>query len=115
MTEKEFERLQPFLHWKSARQRVILYLIADGYTVPDLVAMSTAVCQKLSLPDDIAVFRDEMLVGHSHDFAFVYPIGKPMPHTAFYRLIRTTALKVTGKPMSQETFRLFIHGKKKAG
>ena len=113
MTENEFERLQPFLHWKTARQRVILYLIANGYDVADLVAMRAIALRKLSLQDEIAVFRDEALLGHSHDFAFVYPNGKILPKSAMYKLIRDTALKVTGKPMSQETYRKYIQGKKK--
>lgn len=109
MTKIAYERLKPFLHRKSARQRVILYLIAEGYTVGELVAMSAAQLRALKLPVELQVARDEMLDGIKGGKAFVYPGGKALPHTAFYRLIRVAAETAVGQPMSQETFRQYIN------
>lgn len=109
MTDKEYQRLVPFLHRKSARQRLILFLIADGYTVVDLVAMRAFFLRALKLPVEMSVYRDEALADHTNPMAFTYPNGKPLPHTAYYRLVRVTAEKVLGRPMSQEQFRAYIH------
>ena len=113
MTEKQKnQRLLPFLHRKSARQRLILYLLAEGYTVGQLVAMRTSDLRGLNLPIEISVCRDEALDDMKQDRAFNYPNGKLIPHTAYYRLVRTTAQKVLDRPMSQEQFRRYIqHGK----
>ena len=108
MTDKEYERLVPFLHRKSARQRLILYLIADGHRVVDLVAMRTFYLRNMELPVEMSVVRDEALAEKTFDTAFTYPGGKPLPHTAYYRLIRETAEKVLDRPMSQEQFRHYI-------
>lgn len=108
MRKEEFERLQPFLHRKSARQRLILFLIADGKKVGDLVSMRTFFLKKMDLPVEMSVNRDEALADSNSDMAFVYPNGKVIPHTSYYRLIRQTAEKVLDRPMSQEQFRQYI-------
>lgn len=108
MNKNEYERLLPFLHRKSARQRLILYLIGDGYKVGDLVAMRKFVFRQIALPDEMSVYRDEALADSNHEMAFTYPNGKVIPHTSYYRLIRSTAEKVLDKPMSQEQFRKYI-------
>ena len=100
--------LQPFLHRKSARQKIILYLIAAGYSVPDLVKLDVPTLRSLALPIDLAVLMDEFMEGRKSGPAFRYPNGQAMPHTAFYRLIRATTKKVTGKPMTQDQFRAWI-------
>jgi hypothetical protein len=104
-----YERLQPWLYRKSARQRLILYLIAEGYTVGDLTRMKVGDLRQVKLPPEIDVDRDNILHGRTSGHAFIYPNGKLIPHTAYYRLIRSTSNKVTGRPMSQEKFRVFIN------
>ena len=96
------------MHRKSARQRVILFLIASGYTVADLVAMSLADARKIKLPADIDVYRAEAFNGRKTGLAFIYPNGNPMRLSTYYRLVRETTLKVTGRPMSQDAFRVYI-------
>lgn len=108
MKREHYARLQPFLHRKSARQKIILYLIAAGFSVPELVKMNVSTLRHQVLPIDLAVLMDEFLDGHKSVAAFRYPNGNRMPHTAFYRLIRTAATKVTGKPMTQDQFRAWI-------
>jgi ABC-type antimicrobial peptide transport system permease subunit len=108
LNDKEYQRLLPFFHRKSARQRVILFLIAEGYTVGELVAMRTFALRHLKLPTEMSVYRDEALADYLQDMAFTYPNGKVIPHTSYYRLIRETAKKVLDKPMSQEQFKKYI-------
>lgn len=109
MKKEAYERLQPWLFRKSARQRVILFLIADGYTVGDLTKMTVAELKQIKLPPEIDVDRDNFLEGRTSGAAFVYPQGNTIPHTNYYRLIRTTSVKVAGRPMSQEKFRDHIN------
>jgi hypothetical protein len=109
LNKRALGRLAPFIHWKTGRQRLILYLIADGYTVGELVQMTVAELRKISLPEDMDVRRDEVLNGRGDGFAFVLPSGKQQPHTDYYRLLRATSEKVLKRPMSQEKFRAYIH------
>jgi len=113
LNKEQYQRLEPFLHRKSARQRLILYLLAEGYTVGRLVKMSVSAMRALRLPIEMQVCRDEVLEGLSSGHAFLYPNGKPLPHTAYYRIVRGAAEKVLGRPMSQELFRAYIKSAKK--
>lgn len=113
MNKEQTQRLEPFLHRKSARQRVILYLLAEGFTVGQLVKISVPALRTLKLPIEMQVCRDEMLEGRSRGNAFLYPNGTPLPHTAYYRIVRGAAEKVLGRPMSQELFRAYIKSEKK--
>ena len=113
MNDKQYKRLAPFLIDKRARQRLILFLIADGFTVIELVAMRVGEFHALKLPIEMQVCRDEVLDRRSSGPAFVYPGGAPLPYTAYYRLLRRTAEKVLGQPMSQEMFRAYIQSAKK--
>lgn len=108
MNDAASGRLAPFLVRKGARQKLILYLIAEGRTVVELVAMKISEFKKLELPDDMAVYRDQVLDEGKFDMAFTYPGGGHIPPTTYYRLIRETAQKVLGRPMSQAQFRKYI-------
>lgn len=109
LTKKKLERLAPFVHRKSARQRLILYLLADGYSVADLTKMDVATLRAITLPLEMDVRRDEILSGRHDGYAFVYDNGSRLPHTNYYRLVRQTAEKVLRRPMSQEKFRSYIN------
>ncbi len=115
MNDEQYKRLEPFFTDKRARQRLILFLIAKGYTVRELVKMKTEELRALKLPVEMTVCRDEVLADMEHESAFTYPKGKPLPHTYYYRLLRMTANKVIGRPMSQEMFRAYILTGKKGG
>lgn len=108
MNKQQYRRLLPFLHRKSARQRVILFLLADGFAVSELMAMSVARLRAIRLPVAIEVCRDEMLHGLKRGYAFLYPGGAQLPHIAYSRLLQDTAEKVLGRPMSQDSFRVYI-------
>ena len=109
MNKDQHQRLEPFLYRKGARQRLILFLIAEGFTVSRLVAMTVAQLRALALPVDFEVCRDEALnARQADDRAFCYPNGATVPHSAYYRLMRQTAQKVLRRPMSQESFRAYM-------
>lgn len=113
MNKEQHQRLKPFLYRKGARQRLILYLIAEGFSVSRLVAMSVAELRALTLPVDFEVCRDEALSAcKAGDRAFCYPNGNAVPQSAYYRLIRQTAKKVLRRPMSQESFRAYMQSPK---
>jgi hypothetical protein len=105
LTDKEYQRLEPFLHRKSARQRLILFLIADGYTVVDLVGMRAFTLHTLKLPIEMSVYRDEALANHTNSMAFIYPNDKPLPHTAYYRLVRDFTLRTLKLPIEMSVNR----------
>lgn len=108
MNKDALERLRPFIYRKSARQRVILFLLADGLSVGDLVRMSAAELRALTLPDEIAADRDNLLIDVHEGPAFVFPNGTPLQHPFYYRLVKAAALKVMGRPMSYDAFREYI-------
>jgi hypothetical protein len=108
LKRKHYLALRPFLHEKGARQKVIIYLLAAGYGVPDLVKMDVPALRSLALPIDLAVLLDDFLDERKKGPAFLYPNGNPIPHTAFYRLIRAACRKVLGRPMTVEQFRAWI-------
>lgn len=109
LSPQAYARLQGFLHRRSARQRVILYLLADGHTVADLVRMTVERLRARRLPTEIAVARDEFLAGRTRGPAFRFePSRTPLPHNAFYRIVRSAACAAVGYPMSQEGFRAHI-------
>jgi hypothetical protein len=110
LSARAWGRIQPFLHHKRARQRVVLYLIAGGYTVPELVKMTVADLRVLRMHDELIVARDEATDGLSpKDHAFANAHKKVLPHTAFYRIIRLAALSATGRTMSQEIYREYVN------
>lgn len=108
MKTEQYQRLLPFLHRKSSRQRVILFLIAKGYTIGELAALSLREARLIELPADIDAYRAEAFNGRKSGLAFIYPNGNPMRLSTYHRLVRDTALKVLGRPLSQEAFREYI-------
>jgi hypothetical protein len=108
MNEQTYLRLLPFLKKKAARQRLVLYLIAEGLTVAALARMTVPELQALELGFDMEVTRDEVLEGRQSGLAFVYPSGRAIGAPYFYRLLRTAATVTLGHPMSQEQFRRYL-------
>ena len=109
MDNAAYERLAPFLVRKGPRQKLMLFLIADGYKVADLVEMKTDTLKKLKLPVEMTVYRDQMLEDGDFPMAFTYPGGETIPFTIYHRLVITAAKKVLGRPMSQEQFRDYVN------
>ena len=113
MNTRQFACLAPILRHKSARQRVILYLLADGYRIDKLVGMTASALAALELPDDIDVARDEVLDGKPRKGpAFVYPNGAVIPTSAYQRLIRQAGKKTLNRPFSRDDFFKYIHSTK---
>lgn len=75
-------RLAPFLFNKGARQRIILYLMSIGYSVPKLVNMKIKDIEALSLPDDLAVYQEEIISNWENESSFIYPHSKMLNGSA---------------------------------
>lgn len=109
---KAWERLQPFLEHKRARQRLLLYYMAAGSTVPDLRGMTIADLKHAELPAPLVQYRDEWLEQHPAPLpdrpAWLFPSGAPFAHTDFYRLIRQATVRTLGLPMSRAQFVHYI-------
>jgi hypothetical protein len=108
LNKQQYTRLVPFLHRKGDMSRVILYLIAKGYTFIDLLAITVKELRAMEMPDQMKFYRDTMLDGHKTGPAFIYPSGKPVRETDFKRLVRESTHKVLGHPISREAFRSYI-------
>lgn len=48
------------------------------------------------------------LHGLKPGYAFLYPSGAQLPYIAYSRLLQDTAEQVLGRPMSQDSFRVYI-------
>jgi len=105
---KQMERLTPYLYRKETRQRIILYLLGVGYSVPELVRMKISDLKKLEFSDEMLGFRDELIETAECEKAFCYPNGKPMAHNDFYTLLRRLDNPEKGKRFSQTSFRKYI-------
>lgn len=112
MKKEQYERLEPFFVRRGARTRLILYLFACGYTVPELVKFTVKDLKALDLPDDLVIFRDEVLElspdTKSSALVFVFPNGRKMIHTDFYRIVRQAAERELERPMSRQQFLEYI-------
>lgn len=108
MDRLTFQKLMPFMKKKAARQRLILYLIAEGLTVSALARLTVMELRALPLDFDMDVTRDEVLEGREAGLAFIYPSGRPIGAPYCYRLLRISATVVLGHPMSQEQFRCHL-------
>ena len=120
MNQEQYKKLEQFFHGKGARQRVVLYFVAYGYSASEILAMTVSELRAATLPVDMQVYRDEMLYGHTKDsaqtkrpLAFVYPSGNPMSVPDCKRLVKETTEKVLGIPMSLEAFRSYIKSTKR--
>lgn len=75
-------RLAPFLFNKGARQRIILYLMSIGYSVPQLVNMKITDIEALSLPEELAVYQEEIMSDLENEALFIYPNSKMLNGSA---------------------------------
>lgn len=112
MKPAALERLVPIIRHKAARTRLILYLVANGYTVQELHTMTVADLLAVDLPVSFAAHREEVLDGRTtkdkRGYAFMYPNGNEMPLAAFKRIIRETTFSVLGVTLAQVNFRRYI-------
>jgi hypothetical protein len=109
-----YERLKPFLHRKTARNKIILYLLAAGYGVGQLHRLDVAGLKKLPLPPELDEARTEVLKGPSgaprrSGPAFVYASSsKPLPYTDYYRLLRIAGKHAIGRPVTLDKLRNYV-------
>lgn len=110
MQQEAYQRLKPFLHRKSARNKIILYLLAEGYTVGELRRLDVASLRKLSLPTELLAARARIVRGRAGGCAFVYKKSKKaLPYTDYYRLLRIAGEHALGRRMSCEKLRRYLY------
>lgn len=109
------EELHPFFHRRGDRQRLILYLTAEGFSAPKLSRMTVDELNAMELPDEIKIYRDRVLdLLETHDKkarVFAYPNGRAMGPTDFYRIIAQTTERTLGHPLSNKQFAEYIRSK----
>jgi hypothetical protein len=110
------ERLKPFFHRRGARQRLILYLIATGHSVPSLCRMTVKDLMNLKLPHEIIIYRDQSLdlledAGDKSPAFTYHPSGLPMKHADFYRIVSQATKNVLDHPLSHRQFAEYIQKK----
>jgi len=110
------ERLTPFFYRRSPRQRLILFLIAAGYSVPELCRFTVKDLKRLKLPDEIGMYRDQTLdlleeAGDDSPAFTYYPSGRAMIHSDFYRIVSQATNQVLGNPLSHKVFAQYIQKK----
>ncbi|WP_147305229.1 hypothetical protein [Alkalilimnicola ehrlichii] len=102
------EKLQPFFRRRPSKSRLILFLVAEGYSVPDLLRMSVKELSSLDLPEEISHYRDETLLFIKDTSegapAFQFKNGRPMLYGDFHRVISMATRYVLDKPLSQVAF-----------
>lgn len=110
LSTAQWNRLQPFLVRKGARQKVILYLLASGYQPGELCAMKAVQLKQITMPSDIAIWREQVLEClDPKGLAFVYDnSGKALLHTAYYHLISQVSNKTLGTTLTYKEFRTYI-------
>ena len=110
LTKKQWERLEPFLHHKRARQRIILYLLADGVSVREAIEHTKETLLNLKFPDGLGIYVEQVVdeIPELADSAFYYPSGTLFKTQDIYRIVRQATASVLGKPLKVAEFRLYI-------
>lgn len=110
LTKKQMERLLPFLHHKRARQKIILYLLADGMDVKDVAGLEKDRLVSLPVAKPLEIYVEQVLCesnGHNGT-VFAYPCGTAFKTQDIYRIIRQATEGVTGRPMKVSEFNEYI-------
>ncbi|MEK6750547.1 MAG: hypothetical protein AABY83_15315 [Pseudomonadota bacterium] len=112
LTHAQFDKLRPFLERKHPRARVLLYLMALGVDIPTLIDMTIGDLRELSLPSDVAMYRDielDKLKGNKSDDRWcVYPNGTPFKYDDFMKVLSHACVKTLGRRVSQKEFSRLI-------
>ena len=111
LNNEQFERLSEFLIRKRARQRIILYLLANNYTIRDICTMDFKTLLALKVNSDLEVYVEEIKsLAEYHGLyglkkhAFAYPGGKEFVPQDIYRIVRQATARFFGKNKSIEDF-----------
>jgi len=106
------ERLKPFIYRKSARQRIIIYLISQDYSFDDLANMTVSDLKKIKLPEENDLFQSQnQLLSTLSDNAslFTYPGGRKMCQSDFFRILTTACTNVLGKSITVDEFKIYLN------
>ena len=108
LTQDQIERLNEFTFHKHARQRVLLYLLSDGYSIQDVIDIKVSTLKSLDLHSEYDLFREEMLESCDSGLAFKYPGGKEFKTQDVYRIIRQATSRVMDRPLKLVEFKEYV-------
>lgn len=100
--------VEKLLYRRSSRQRVILWLLASGYKVPDLVSMTRSELESVEFPDALENHKLAVLESVSSpadDAVFAYPGGRKLQHSDFYRIITQATKSAFGESLNYSDFK----------
>lgn len=106
------DRLAPFIYRKSARQRIILYLIAQGYDFETLSKLTVADLKAIHIPEtnDLCISQNQLLSAlKDEDLLFTYPNGRKMGQSDFFRILTQASSTVLGKSITVDEFRIYLN------
>jgi hypothetical protein len=110
LNKTQMARLGPFLHHKRARQKIILYLLADGMDVKTLTQLGKDELAHLAVSEPLDIYVEQVLCeSNGHNGAvFAYPCGTAFKTQDIYRIIRQATISVTGRAMKVSQFIEYI-------
>lgn len=111
LTNEQFQRLLPFFFWRHSRQRVLLYLLAAGYSIKTLRHITVQELQDIPVHDEIKMLINEIVENSpASAMAFIFKENRKISYSYFYRLIGNSCLKTLGKKLTYQQFRDHIKG-----
>jgi len=106
----QIDKLMPFIKGKTAKTRVILYLIADGYPINKFTELTITDFNKIKFPKNdyltqsIDLFLSDIDILDKDKSIFDYSGGRKMTSSSFCRLVSDSTEKVLGKPLTIKKF-----------
>jgi len=106
------DQLQLFLYRKSARQRIILYLMARGYRFDELSKMTADELKSIEVPNELGlcIAKNQVLSAtNENNLVFSYPNGRKMGKGDFFRILTQASMKVLGRSITVGEFQSYVN------
>ncbi len=116
LTDTQVARLSPLIRrigtkrGVGPRQRLIIALVADGYSPLELSRWTVRDLMDAPLHPEYAASRDHVisLLPDADGLAFRYPNGSPTRLADYYRTIRDAMIRGTGTPGGLDELRAYV-------
>lgn len=108
LTATQVRKLEPLLNRKSARQRLLLYLLADGMSPEDILAMDVVRLRKTNINNDFDVVVEQVLLEVPDGLIFVFPGGQPLSLKRVLHVLHTTTKRHLNKSLTISEFGKYI-------
>jgi len=111
INKEQLMRLNKFLNRKHARQRIILYLLANNYSIKQICEMKFKELDSLTINLELNSYREEIKSiaiyndkYNPNKLAFTYPGGLSFTPQDIYRIVRQATKIVFGESRSIDDF-----------